>query len=200
MLQHEIGLPVSQDRQLCRNAARARQQARAGARRHGRWGAQACALRHAGMGAGALGWALGERVCGRRWACVGARAGAAGSWACERRVQQACGVGGARGRLGELQQARGGRQQAWGATAGAGRCSRRGALQQARGAAAGAGCCSWRGVRQQARGAQQARGHGMDARGRAAGAGRGAGGGRLGGQCAPGCAQLGQVWVLCTLT
>ena len=35
------------------------------------------------------------------------------------------------------------------------------------------------------------------ARGRAAGASRG---GRLGGQCAPGCAQLGQVGVLCTPT
>ena len=51
-----------------------------------------------------------------------------------------------------------------------------------------------------ARGAQQARGHGMDARGRSAGVDRGARGGRLGGQCALGCAQLGQVGVLCTLT
>ena len=38
------------------------------------------------------------------------------------------------------------------------------------------------------------------AKGRAAGVSRGARGGRLGGQCAPGCAQLGQVGVLCTLT
>ena len=68
MLQHETELPVSQDRQLCRNAARARQQAR--------WGAQA--------------WALGERACGRRWACVGARAGAAGSWA-QRQAESAAG-------------------------------------------------------------------------------------------------------------
>ena len=45
-----------------------------------------------------------------------------------------------------------------------------------------------------------ARGTAACARGRAAGAGRGARGGRLGGQCAPGCAQLGQVGVLCTLT
>ena len=76
------------------------------------------------MGAGALGWALGERAGGRRWACVGARAGAAGSWARGRKAQQACGAGGrtaggarvgeARGSLGELQQPRGARQQALG--------------------------------------------------------------------------------------
>ena len=88
---------------------------------------------------------MGERACGRRWACVGARAGAAGSWARGHRAQRAYGAsgrstGGAGGRLGERQQAR------------------------------------------------------------AAGTGRGARGSRLGGQCAPGCAQLGQVGVLCTLT
>ena len=49
--------------------------------------------------------------------------------------------------------------------------------------------------------AEQARGGAAaGSRGRAVGAGRGARGGRLGGQCAPGCAQLGQVRVLCTLT
>ena len=52
--------------------------------------------------AGALGrgrWALGERACGRRWACVGARA-------------QGAAAGGARGRLGERQQ-RAGRAAGW---------------------------------------------------------------------------------------
>ena len=76
-------------------------------------------LGRAGVGAGALGWALGERACGRRWACVGARAGAASSWARGRKAQRVCGAGrraagGARGRLGERQQARGARQQARG--------------------------------------------------------------------------------------
>ena len=76
---------------------------------------------------------------------MGARAGAAGSWARGRRAQQACGAdgraaGGARGRLGERQQARGERQQA------------RGARQQARGARQQA-----RGARQQARGARSRR-------------------------------------------
>ena len=66
----------------------ARQQARAGARRGGRWGAQAWAL---GPWAGRL--ALGERACGRRWTCVGARAGAVGSWARGRAAQRACGAG-----------------------------------------------------------------------------------------------------------
>ena len=108
----------------------------------------------AGHGRWAGRWALGERACGRRWACVGARAGAAGSWACGRALQVA-------GR----------------AAAGA-----RGAAAGARGAAAGA------------------RGAAAGAQARAAGAGRGTLGGRLGGQCAPGCAQLGQVGVLCTLT
>ena len=45
--------------------------------RAGRWGAGA--LGRVGVGAGALGWALGERACGRRRACVGARVGATGS-------------------------------------------------------------------------------------------------------------------------
>ena len=45
----------------------------------GSWGAQA--------------WALGERVCGKRWACLGARAGAAGARA------QGAAAGWARGRV-----------------------------------------------------------------------------------------------------
>ena len=60
-------------------------------------------------------------------------------------------------------------------------------------------------------GGSDARGGARGARGRAgsawargarppAGVGRAAWGGRLDCQCAPGCAQLGQVWVLCTLT
>ena len=66
----------------------------AGARRRGHWGAQAWALGRAGVGAGGA----GERACGRRWACVGARAGA--------RAQGAA-AGGARARLGERQQREG---------------------------------------------------------------------------------------------
>ena len=43
---------------------------------------------------------LGERACGRRWACVGARVGAAGSWTRGRRAQRQAerAAGGARGR------------------------------------------------------------------------------------------------------
>ena len=70
------------------------------------------------LGRSGVGARLGERACGRRWACVGARAGAAGSWA--------------HGRSGAR--------------------SRRSPGQAGR-AVTGA------------RGAQQARGHGMDARG-----------------------------------
>ena len=66
-----------------------------------------------------------------------------------------------------------------------GRCRQLGARAQG-----AAGVRSWQ-ARDRLGERQQARGHGMDARGLAAGAGRGARGGRLGGQCAPGCAQLG---------
>ena len=48
--------------------------------------------------------------------------------------------------------------------------------------------------------AQQARGHGMDAQGRAAGAGRGTRGGRLGGLCAPGVRSWARLGVLLHLT
>ena len=48
--------------------------------------------------------------------------------------------------------------------------------------------------------AQQARGHGMDAQGHAAGAGRGARGGRLGGLCAPGVRNWARLGVLLHLT
>ena len=48
--------------------------------------------------------------------------------------------------------------------------------------------------------AQQARGHGMDAQGRAPGAGRGAQGGRLGGLCAPGVRSWAKLGVLLHLT
>ena len=94
---------------------------------------------------------MGERACGRRWAGVGARAGAATSWARGRKAQRACRAGGRAA----------GRARAGGAR---GRLGARGAVAGARGAAAGAR------------------------------------GSRLGGQYAPGCAQLGQVGVLCTLT
>ena len=47
---------------------------------------------------------------------------------------------------------------------------------------------------------QQARGHGIDAQGRAAGAGRGARGGRLGGLCAPGVRSWARLGVLLHLT
>ena len=61
-------------------------------RQLGRWGAWALGRWGAGAlvrwGAGA--WALGERVCGRRWACVGARAGAAGARA-QRQAELAAG-------------------------------------------------------------------------------------------------------------
>ena len=98
---HETGLPVSQDRQPCRDTAGwalMRAGVGAGARRCGHWGAQAWALGRTGVGARAhrrgcwgaqawaLGpqgrtsarqgaaWALGERP--RRWASgLGARAG-----------------------------------------------------------------------------------------------------------------------------
>ena len=56
----------------------------------GRWGAQAWAL----------GWALGERACGRRWACVGERSRQLGAPAPGAAGAQACGVDGARGRQG----------------------------------------------------------------------------------------------------
>ena len=48
-------------------------------------------LGRAGMGTGARRrgrWALGERAYGRRWACVGAQAGAAGSWVRGRSAQR----------------------------------------------------------------------------------------------------------------
>ena len=48
--------------------------------------------------------------------------------------------------------------------------------------------------------AQQARGHGMDAQGRAAGAGRGARGGRLGDLCTPGVRSWARLGVLLHLT
>ena len=48
--------------------------------------------------------------------------------------------------------------------------------------------------------AQQARGHAMDAQGRAAGAGRGARGSRLGGLCAPGVRSWARLGVLLHLT
>ena len=48
--------------------------------------------------------------------------------------------------------------------------------------------------------AQQARGHGMDAQGRAAGAGRGARGGWLGGLCAPGVRSWARLGVFLHLT
>ena len=48
--------------------------------------------------------------------------------------------------------------------------------------------------------AQQAGGHGMDAQGRAAGAGRGARGGRLGGLCVPGVRSWARLGVLLYLT
>ena len=66
--------------------------------------------------------------------------------------------------------------------------SRLGERQQAGRAAAGA------------RGAQQARGHDMDARGRAAGVGRGARGSRLGGMCTSGVRSWARLGVLVHLT
>ena len=93
-----------------------------------------------------------------------------------------------------------------GRVAGAGRAWARGLALQAAGRMGAAGVRSWRahgrlGERQQARGAaQQVRGALQQARGGARQAQAGARGGQLGGQCAPGCAQLGQVGVLCTLT
>ena len=56
---------------------------------------------------------------------------------------------------------------------------------------------SWAGARTAG---QQARGQGMDAQGRAAGAGRGARGGRLGGLCAPGVRSWARLGVLLHLT
>ena len=76
MLQHETGLPVSQDRQLCRNAARARQQAR--------------------VGVGAGRWASGRATGAERAWARGRALQAAG--------RSGAVAGGARGRLGERQQ------------------------------------------------------------------------------------------------
>ena len=124
MLQHEIGLPVSQDRQLCRNAARARQQASAGA------------LGRAGVAVRALGWALG----------AGRVASAGPAWA-RGRALQATGRAGARrnGRaeLAGVRQAKRmagwaiGSRPAWRATAGPrgarhGRAGARGRHRQGR--------------------------------------------------------------------
>ena len=98
MLQLETGLPVSQDRQLCRNAAKAR-------RRRACWGTGSC------WGAGACGRALGAQADTRASGRPAGQARAAGRaqelWA-GRRVGRA--VGGA--------QVRGTRQ------AGAGRAGR----------------------------------------------------------------------------
>ena len=63
------------------------------------------------------------RACGRRWACVGPQAGAAGARA------QGAAAGGARGRLGERQQGARGAQ-----ATGGGRASRHGLGAQGRAA------------------------------------------------------------------
>ena len=92
------------------------------------------------MGAGR--WALGERACGRRWACVGARA-------------QGAAAGRARGRLGERQQ-HAGRAAGW---------ARGSSAQGARGVqATGGRRASRHGV-----GAQGRAGHGRPGRGLGAG-------------------------------
>ena len=97
MLQHETGLPVSQDRQLCRNAARARQ--------------QACA--------GALGWVLGVGRAGVRqalgvrgragWRCrqLGLREQGAAAGGSARQAGRAAAARRARGRAGNGRQASG---------------------------------------------------------------------------------------------
>ena len=126
-----------------------------------------------------LGWALGVGRAG---------AGRAGT------VQAAWGRGrGAHGRWGGRRWGAGARweRQAWA----------RGAQASARAERHGMARWARRQLGRCAHGrAQQARGHGMDAQGRSASAGRGARGGRLGGLCAPGVRSWARLGVLLHLT